>query len=70
MELALSVIGRLASCSALSKTRRFSGWIQEESLTLSRTSQAGDIFECYRMPRVARIVCAFPNQLPSGEDPL
>jgi hypothetical protein len=38
MERALSVIGRLASRSKLSKTACLSGWIQKEESALSRLS--------------------------------
>lgn len=54
MELALSVIGRLASRAKRSKTLCISGWIQEEDLGHSGASLTGHPFESYRAAEVAR----------------
>lgn len=53
MELALSVIGRLASRSKLWKIACFLGSIQEAHLALLRASLAGSIFEYFRVTGVA-----------------
>jgi hypothetical protein len=54
MELARSVMDRLARRPMPSKTACLLGWIQENQLALSRASRAGSIFEHFSVVKVAR----------------